>query len=152
MNAPVAAVPRPGHTVLSNGRYQVQLTAAGTGGSSLGPWALTRRGEEGGWCFYIRDLDSRQFWSAGHLPVRRAPARYDARLGRTIATVVRDDEFIETRMDVCVDPDRNLEWRRLTLTNTGDRPRRIEVTTCVEVALNTPEADAGHPAFSKLVL
>jgi cyclic beta-1,2-glucan synthetase len=66
--------------------------------------------------------------------------------------VIRDDEYIETRMDVQVDPDRNLEWRRLTLTNTGGHPRRIEVTTCLEVALNTQAADAGHPAFSKLFL
>jgi cyclic beta-1,2-glucan synthetase len=152
MKAPVAAEPQRAHAALSNGRYCVQLTTAGTGTSSLGPWALTRRSEEGGWCFYIRDLDSMQFWSAGHLPVRRAPARYDARLGNTVATVIRDDEYIETRMDVRVDPDRSLEWRRLTLTNTGDHPRRIEVTTCVEVALNTPAADAAHPAFSKLFL
>ena len=152
MKAAAAPAPPVDHGILSNGRYGVRLTAAGTGSSSLGPWALTRRGRDGGWCFYLRDLDSMEFWSAGYLPVRRAPARYEARFGDTVATVTREDEFIETRMDVLVDADRNLEWRRLTLTNTGDHPRRIEVTTCVEVALNTPAADAGHPAFSKLFL
>ena len=46
--------------------------------------------------------------------------------------------------------DADLERRRLTLTNHSDRPRRIEVTSYVEVVLHHPAADAAHPAFAKL--
>ena len=40
----------------------------------------------------------------------------------------------------------------MTLTNRSDRPRRLEVTTFVPLALDTPAAFAGHPAFSKLFI
>ncbi len=42
--------------------------------------------------------------------------------------------------------------RRITLTNHGPRPRTLDVTSYVEVALNSRRADQAHPAFAKLFL
>ena len=39
---------------------------------------------------------------------------------------------------------------RLTIENASGRARRLDVTTYAELVLNTPVADAAHPAFSKL--
>ncbi len=143
--------------VLTNGRYRVHVSVAGAGGSLLGPWALNRWAGDAtvdgdGWFLYVRDLESGACWSAGHQPVQHPASRYEARLGDDLVTIVREDEGIETRTDVRVDPARDIEWRRYTFTNRSGRTRRLSATTCIEVALNIPAADAGHPAFSKLFL
>ena len=155
--APIATARRSESRMLSNGRYRVLVSVAGTGSSQLGPWALTRDTADpvrdaDGWFFYLRDLDAGTVWSAGHQPVQWAPDRYEARLGDRLVTLEREDAQVITRTDVWVDSRLDLEWRRLTLTNRSAASRRLEVTSYVEVALNTPAADAGHPAFSKLFL
>ncbi|HEX8694753.1 MAG TPA: hypothetical protein VF746_20170 [Longimicrobium sp.] len=148
----------PGGTragVLSNGRYAVLLSAAGGGVSTFGGFALTRWSADrtrdaDGFFVYLRDLDSGEIWSTGHQPTGRAAERYEARFSPGRAEVVRQDGGIETRTEVCVAPDADAELRRITLANRGDRPRRVELTTCAELVLNTAAADAAHPAFSKL--
>jgi N,N'-diacetylchitobiose phosphorylase len=144
----------PGSRVLSNGRWSTILTAAGGGFSAWGGYALTRwapdRTRDADGFFVYRDADSGDAWSAGHQPVGRAADAYEARLDGGRAEIVRVDGEIETRLEVCVAPARDVELRRVTLVNHGDRARVVELTTYAEVVLNTPAGDAGHPAFSKL--
>lgn len=139
---------------LSNGRYATLLTAAGTGYSAWGELALTRWNadptEDGdGFFLYLRDLDSGAHWSMGQ-PVPKTPDFQTGRFGASLIELVRRDEGIEVRLAVCVPQDGDLELRRLTLRNLGDRPRRLELTSYAEVVLNAPAADAAHPAFSKI--
>ena len=141
--------------LLSNGRYNTLVTVAGGGYSALGDIQLTRWSGDStrdadGWFLYVRDRDSGDCWSAGHQPVRRAPERYEAYFGGGVAVLLREDLGIETRTEIAVAADHDLEWRRITVTNLGPAPRRLDLTSCAEVALNTAGADAGHPAFSKL--
>ncbi len=141
--------------LLSNGRYRVLLTGAGAGSSSLDALALTRWSgdrtrDADGFFLYIRDLDRGHLWGAGRQPVERAPDRYRTRSGPGRAEIVREDDGIVTTLDVCVDPDADAEIRLLALTNRSRKPRRLDVTSYAEVALNAPAADAAHPAFSKL--
>ncbi len=140
---------------LSNGRYSVTLTHAGAGQSMLGDLALTRylpdrTRETSGFFIYVRDLDGGAYWSAGYQPVGGAPRRYDVESRDGAVTIAREDADIETRTIHLVSPDDDVELRQITLTNLGSRARRLDVTTYAEVVLNTPAADAGHPAFSKL--
>lgn len=141
--------------VLARGDYAVLLTAAGGGASAYRGFALTRwtadrtRDADGSW-IYLRDLGDGFFWSAGYQPIGLAADRYDAAIGGGRAEIVREDRGIETRMEVRLAAEGDAELRRLVLTNRGDAPRRIEVTTYAELVLNTPAGDAGHPAFSKL--
>ena len=86
-----------GSHVISNGRYSVLVTAAGAGYSSLGDTLLTRwtadpTREAEGWFLYLKDLESGQFWSAGHQPVQRAPAAYEVRASSGVVTIAREDE------------------------------------------------------------
>ncbi|HST60241.1 MAG TPA: hypothetical protein VLK84_16160, partial [Longimicrobium sp.] len=141
--------------VLRRGDYTVLLTAAGGGGSTYRGFALTRwtadrTRDADGFFVYLRDADTGAVWSAGHQPVRRAAEAYAARLAGGRAEIVRRDAGIETRLEVRLAAEGDAELRRITLTNLGDQPRRIEVTTCAELVLNTPGGDAAHPAFSKL--
>jgi N,N'-diacetylchitobiose phosphorylase len=141
--------------VLRRGDYAVLLTAAGGGGSSYRGFALTRwtadrTRDADGFFVYLRDADSGEIWSAAHQPVGRGADAYGAQLDGGRAEIVRRDGAIETRLEVRLAAEGDAELRRITLTNHGDRPRRIEVTTCAELVLNTPGGDAAHPAFSKL--
>ena len=91
----------------------------------------------------VRDLDSGTFWSAGKGP---------AGGGRNGDTIILIDERYGLRATVAIDLelDAPAEVRRLTLTNLGGQPRRLDVTTFAEVVLHDPRAHAAHPAFSKL--
>lgn len=150
-------LPPPRVYLLSNGRYRVLLTDRGLGSSAWGGVALTRWAPDplagaGGVLCYVRDLEAGRFWSAGVRPATLAPPPSRAAIEPAAGVVssVREDDGIETRLAVAVAPDRDVEYRVLTLTNLGHAARRLEVTTYVEVALNDPELDASHPAFSKL--
>ena len=143
-----------GH-VLSNGRYRVLVTAAGSGYSSLGDTLLTRwtadsTREAEGWFLYLKDLETGRYWSAGHQPVQRPPGAYQVRASKDVVILARTDEEIELVTEIAVDPVANIEWRRHTVTNRSKLARRLELTTCIEVVLDDPTAAAGHPAFSKL--
>jgi cellobiose phosphorylase len=147
--------PAPHARLLSNGRYTALITGAGTGYSSWNGYALTAwsadRTEDGdGYFVYLRDLDRGVSWSAGHQPIPVAAESYDVgdALGRV--TIERVTADIETRLEICVAPDRDVELRRLHVRNRTRQARRIEVTSYAEVVLNSAAAHAAHPAFSKL--
>jgi len=66
------------------------------------------------------------------------------------ATFMRVDQEMQTSLEICVSSEWNADVRRLTLTNTGDEDRIIEVTTFSELVMAHPMADDAHPSFSKL--
>ncbi|HEY8469519.1 MAG TPA: hypothetical protein VIL18_07745, partial [Longimicrobiales bacterium] len=152
-NGPRGTAPRL--HVLTNGRYTVRLTEAGTGYSELSGRALTRWSpdptrERDGFHIYIRDLDTGEFWSAGLEPAPREPVRYHTHFYVARAELRREDDGIALDLEIEVAPDCDGEIRRVTLTNRSARRRRLEVTTYAEVVLGDRAADAAHPAFSKL--
>ncbi|WP_440998798.1 GH36-type glycosyl hydrolase domain-containing protein [Fodinibius sp. SL11] len=141
--------------ILSNGHYSTLITHSGTGYSYADDIMLTRWradvvADHYGMFFYIRDLESGNYWSAGHQPVKRKADRYDSWYHSGKVQVARVDDWIETFMEICVSPEDNIELRKITLTNYSDRKRQIEITSYAEVVLNTQQADRAHPAFSNL--
>ncbi|MDX1638635.1 MAG: glucoamylase family protein [Balneolaceae bacterium] len=141
--------------ILSNGRYSTVITHAGTGYSACEHIALTRWRPDRvqdpcGFYFYIKDLETNKFWSAGHQPVVRKADRYDTWYHAGKVQIARVDEWVESFMEICVSPDDDIELRKITLTNYSDRTRRLELTSYAEIVLNTRQADAAHPAFSNL--
>lgn len=141
--------------LLSNGRYLVMLTAAGSGYSRWGDRAVTRWREDGtrddwGSYVFLRDAHSSAVWSATYQPSGVEPDRYGATFTEDRAEFVRRDGAITTTLEVVVSPEDDAEVRRISLSNTGGRTREIELTSYAELVLATPAADAAHPAFSKL--
>ena len=140
---------------LSNGRYQVRITAAG-GGQSLLDWMALSRWEDDpvedarGFFIYLRDLDDHEVWSAGCQPVAGRPEKYGVSSADGRFVIERTDHGITSRMEVAVSAADDVEVRRVTLRNLTDRRRRIEVSSYIEVALGHPLGDLQHPAFSKL--
>ncbi len=141
--------------LLSNGRYAVMMTSAGSGYSRWGDLAVTRWREDPtcdcwGSYIFLRDADRGTVWSAGYQPSGVEPDRYEATFLEDHVDIVRRDGTITTRLEVIVSPEDDAEARRVTISNEGRRTREIEVTSYAEVVLATGAADGAHPAFSNL--
>jgi cyclic beta-1,2-glucan synthetase len=147
--------PTPRTHLLSNGRFAVMLTAAGSGYSRLGNLAITRWREDVtrdnyGTYFFLRDVQSGAVWSAGYQPTGVEPDTYRVTFSEDRAEYRRRDGAITTTLEVLVSPEDDAEMRRVSVTNLGAQAREIEVTSYAELVLAPPAADAAHPAFSSL--
>jgi cyclic beta-1,2-glucan synthetase len=140
---------------LSNGRYTAAVTHAGGGFSTWRGLSVTRRrldrtSDAGSQFIYLRDPWSGEVWSPTYLPTGREPDEFDVTFELDKATFHRRDGDFETRLQIAVSPEDDVEVRRLSITNHGDRVREIEVTSYAEFVLGRPEDDLAHPAFGKL--
>ena len=145
----------PETQLLSNGRYSVMLTAAGSGYSRWGPVGVTRWREDAtrddwGSYVFVRDVQSRKVWSCGYQPTGVDPDSYEVTFTEDRAEYVRRDGSITTMLEVVVSAEDNAEVRRVSVVNRDVRAREIELTSYLEIMLAPPAADAAHPAFSKL--
>ena len=124
--------------LLSNGRYHVLVTAAGGGYSRWNDIAVTRWQEDptrdhwGSFC-YIRDTASGVFWSNTSQPTQTKPEGYEAVFTEGRAEFHRrdlvDDALIETRTEIVVSPEDDIELRRIRLINRSGERRTVEVTS-----------------------
>jgi cyclic beta-1,2-glucan synthetase len=147
--------PTPRTHILSNGRYAVMVTAAGSGYSRWGDLAVTRWREDvtcDGWGSYLflRDTRTHAVWSAGHQPSGVEADDYEVSYSEDRCEFVRRDGSIVTGMTVVVSAEHDAEIRRVTLTNLGSREREIELTSYAEIVLAPQAADVAHPAFANL--
>ena len=151
--SPHDAIPRT--HVLSNGRYAVMVTTAGSGYSRWGDVAVTRWREDvtqdnWGNYLFLRDIDTGAVWSAGHQPTGAEADSYEVTYSEDRAEFSRRDGSISTGLTVVVSTEHDAEIRRVSLTNLGTRERRIELTSYAEIALAPQAADMAHPAFQNL--
>jgi cyclic beta-1,2-glucan synthetase len=149
-HTPVAAT-----HLLSNGRYAVMLTAAGSGYSQCGRLAVTRWREDvttDAWGSYVflRDVDDGRIWSATFQPTAVEPDDYAVVFAEDRARFTRRDGALTTVLEVIVSSEDDAEVRRVSITNNGSRAREIEITSYAEVVLAELAADIAHPAFSNL--
>jgi cyclic beta-1,2-glucan synthetase len=146
---------RPQTHLLSNGRYSVMLTSAGSGYSRWRDLGVTRwredstRDDSGSYLF-LRDVDSGAVWSAGYQPCGVEPNSYAVTFTEDRAEIMRTDGTITTILEVVVSPEDDAEVRRLSIVNNGERRRDLEVTSYGELVLAPPAGDIAHPAFSKM--
>jgi len=152
-NSPHTSLPQT--HLLGNGSYSVMLTAAGGGYSHWKKVCVTRfrldpTRETWGSFLFIRDMRDGAAWSATYLPSRREPTSYQALFREDKAEFIRRDGNLESRLEVAVSPEDDVEVRRLTLKNMGFRSLDLELTSYAEVSLCEEAADLAHPAFAKL--
>jgi cyclic beta-1,2-glucan synthetase len=141
--------------LLSNGRYSVMVTAAGSGYSRWNDLAITRWREDAtrddtGSYLLLRDTDTGRVWSAGFQPTALQPAAYDVSFTEDRAEIIRLDGDISTTLEVQVSSQDDAEVRQVSLTNGSLRAREIEVTSYAELVLAPQASDVAHPAFSKM--
>ena len=145
----------PRTALLSNGRYVVMLTSAGSGYSRWRNIAITRWREDAtrdcwGSYFFLRDEQTGAVWSAAYQPNLLEPDAYEAAFFEDHVEFSRRDRSLVTAMDVLVSSEDDAEMRRVSIANSGMRAREIQVTSYAELSLTTQAADAAHPAFANL--
>jgi cyclic beta-1,2-glucan synthetase len=150
---PHSSIPRT--HLLSNGRYAVMLTTAGSGYSRWRDIAVTRWREDAtldcwGSYIFLRDAQTGEFWSAGYQPSGVEPDAYEVSFHEDRAEFVRRDGSLTTTLDVVVSPEDDAEIRRVSITNLGTQTREIQVTSYAELCLVSQASDVAHPAFSNL--
>ncbi len=141
--------------LLSNGRYAVMLTAAGSGYSRWRGLAVTRWREDAtcddwGSYVFLRDVRSGDVWSAGFQPSGAEPDAYHVAFNEDRAEITRHDGTLTTMLEVLVSAEDDAELRRVSITNSGNRVREIDVTSYAELVLGPQADDIAHPAFMKL--
>lgn len=151
--SPHGAIPRT--HVLSNGRYAVMVTAAGSGYSRWRDMAVTRWREDvtrdsWGSFLFLRDMHSGTVWSAGHQPCGVDADSYEVTYSEDHAEFSRRDGSIVTGLTIVVSAEHDAEIRRVSLTNLASQERLIELTSYAEIALAPQAADVAHPAFQNL--
>ncbi len=153
VNTPNTTVPEI--QLLSNGRYHVMITNAGSGYSRWNNLAVTRWREDstcdnwGSFC-YIRDLESNIFWSSAFQPTLQQGENYEAVYSQGRAEFRRRDFSLETHTEIVVSPEDDIELRRVHINNRSRKKRMIEITSYAEIVLAASAADESHPAFSNL--
>ncbi|MGB6369130.1 MAG: glucoamylase family protein, partial [Thermoanaerobaculia bacterium] len=141
--------------LLSNGRYTVMVTAAGSGFSRCDDLAVTRWREDTtrecwGSFLFLRDADTGDVWSAGFHPSGTEADTYDVVFSEDRAKIMQRHRSLSIALEIVVSPEDNAELRRLTVTNLENHDREIDVTSYAEVVLAPQGADEAHPAFSNL--
>jgi len=152
---PLADTPVPATHFLSNGTYSVMVTNGGGGYSRWMDRTVTRYREDltrdcWGTFFYIKDVERGRVWSATYQPSLAEPDDYHVTFSADKADYRRYDGAVETHTEVIVSPEDDVEVRRLTITNHGDTPLSLEVTSYLEVTLAPRGADHAHKAYSNL--
>ena len=141
--------------LMSNGRYHVVVSNAGSGYSRWHDLAVTRWREDAtrdcwGSFIYLRDTETGEFWSASYQPTLQGAKSQTAIFSQARAEYRQRHLEIEVYMEISVSPEDDVELRRVTLTNHSEQTRTIELTSYAEVVLAAQSADAAHPAFSNL--
>jgi cyclic beta-1,2-glucan synthetase len=141
--------------LLSNGRYTVMITAAGSGLSRWNDLAVTRWREDTtrddwGTFIFLRDVDTGDVWSAGFQPSGTEVDYYEVVYSEDRAKIIQRDRSLSITLEIVVSPDDDAELRQLTVTNVGSGDREIDITSYAEVVLAPQDADESHLAFSKL--
>jgi len=143
--------------LLSNGRYSVLLTSSGSGLSRWKGLAINRWREDpvahghGSW-IYVTDQQDRLSWSATLAPLGPQPSTYAAIFTEGRAEFHRSDGMLSTVTEVLISPEDDAEVRRVSVANRGSRPRRIALTSAIELTLGSQATDIAHPAFARMFI
>ena len=154
-DTPHTATPKT--QLLSNGRYCLMLTNAGSGYSRWGDFEITRwrsdrtRDPWGTFC-YIHEAGQDLLWSNTYHPTGGKFDAYSADFTLDRAVFRREDNGIQTETEIIVSPEDDVEIRRITLFNRSVRTRHLDLTSYVELSMAPHNADRQHPAFNKLFI
>src|SRR6185312_13485352 len=75
---------------------------------------------------------------------------YDVAFNEDRAEITRHDGTLTTTLEVLVSAEDDAEVRRVSIANSGNLVRQIDVTSYAELVLASQADDVAHPAFMKL--
>ena len=143
--------------LLSNGTFSTMITLTGSGYSKrednfLYRWKGDSTSDSSGLFFYIKNLNSNDYWSATYEPCKIEGEDYKVEFSVDKGEFYNRKDSISSRMKVFVSPEDDLDIRKLTLKNNEEKEITLEITSYMEIILNTFEGDAAHPSFSNLFI
>lgn len=141
--------------ILTNGSFESHFDALGNGRLMARGCFLTshRPSSDDGIFFFVRDVESKKYWSATPAPTFTRPDSFEIVVGARSARIKRHDGEIETMLDILVPETGDFEIRRLTLRNNGETARRLEVTSSLDIILLYDRLrDSYHQTFSNMFI
>ena len=143
--------------LLSNGSYSTMISDSGSGYSKKNDmtvyrWKGDSTSDSSGVFFYIKNLNSNDYWSATYEPCKEDNGDSITEFTLDKATFQREYGNINSKYEVMISSEDNVEFRKITLKNNAEKKRTIEVTSYFEVTLQSFEGDAVHPSFSNLFI
>ncbi|WP_291706601.1 glucoamylase family protein [Clostridium sp.] len=143
--------------LLSNGVYSTMISDSGSGYSKKNDmtvyrWKGDSTSDSSGMFFYIKNLNSNDYWSATYEPCKEEKDDYLVEFTLDKARFKSTDGNISTKYEVMLSSEDNLEFRKITLKNNSKKQRTLEITSYLEVTLQSFEGDAVHPSFSNLFI
>jgi cyclic beta-1,2-glucan synthetase len=147
----------PEVSMMSNGNYSIMITNSGSGYSKNNEMYVYRWREDltqdnTGMFFYIKNINSNEYWSAAYEPCRYHGENYKVTFSEDRAEFERKDGNIKTYTEVIVSQEDDAEIRSISLTNSSSHTRDIEITSYMEVTLAPYSSDLVHPAFGNLFI
>lgn len=141
--------------ILKNGSFESHFDILGNGYLVARGCHLTshRPSPDDGIFFFIRDIESKKYWSATPAPAFVTPERFRMNIGVRSVHIERTDDSIETALDTIVPETGDFELRRLTLTNQSKMSRHLEVTSSLDIILLFDRLrDSFHQTFSNMFI
>jgi cyclic beta-1,2-glucan synthetase len=143
--------------ILSNGNYSTMISNSGSGYSkkedmTVYRWKEDVTADNSGLFFYIKNLNSNEYWSAAYEPCKDEGDEYEVIFSLDKAEFKRRDGNLSSHMEIAVSNEDDVEVRRINITNHSDHTRIVEVTSYCEITLAPYNADIVHPVFSNLFI
>lgn len=150
--------PRPWTNILTNGDFGCIVSQTGSGYSwktnaqlnRITRWEQDLIKDEWGKYLYIRDDQTKRFWSAGWKPVCAEPEKYEVRHGMGYTSIISKNDGIQSDLVMFVPKDSPLEVWKVTLTNTKRKARSLSLFSYFE--WNLGAAPDWHREFHKCFL
>ncbi|HEU4721832.1 MAG TPA: hypothetical protein VFS59_10760, partial [Gemmatimonadaceae bacterium] len=143
--------PAPWVNVIANPRGGLVVSERGAGFTwaensyfyRLTPWHNDPVSDPISDVLYLRDEESGELWSATPAPIRH-DTPYRVCHGAGSSTFEHEHQHIATHLTLGIAPDEPVKLALLRLTNTGNRRRRITVTSYVEWTLGAQREHTRH--------
>ncbi len=144
------------YNLISNKDYMVITDEKGNGYSKFKDILINRYKPtsdiEQGIYFYIKNIRNKKIWTNGYSQITEKPDKYSVTFAPDKTKIVRLDGNIETKTDITVSSNDNVEIRRLQIKNLGNTDETLEISSLLEPVLSNKEQDYSHPAFNNLFL
>jgi len=146
--------PVPEISILSNSKYSLLINDRGNGFSRYKTTQLNRyrkiTEQDYGNFIYIKDLDTKKFWSNTYAPTNIEPDKYNVVFATDRIKFLRLDDGLSTRTEIIVTKEKNAEIRKVTFKNTTDKVKNLEITTYTEPIIEENIVDITHRTFNNL--
>lgn len=143
--------------LISNGQLNFMISNSGSGYCKennlyLYRWREDVTEDNTGLFIYIKDLESKKYWSCTYAPTMEHGDFYEVIFNQDKAQFRKIYDNILTDLEVTISSEDNVELRSINIKNLSDETREIGIHSYGEIVLANYNDDLVHPAFSNLFI